>query len=73
MLGLRANVAVFADADVKTDWDEKLRAYYRDDFLPRLAQNTGKHPMVDAFLARGNISPRASRSLPKALSCLAST
>ena len=37
----------------RLDWDEKLRAYYQDDFLPRLAQNTGKHPMVDAFLPRG--------------------
>ena len=52
MLGLRANFAVFADSDVKPGWDEKLETFYQDDFLPRLAQNTGKHPIVDAFLPR---------------------
>ena len=53
MLGLRANFDAFTDADVKAGWDEKLLTYYRDDFLPKLAQNTGKHPLVDSFLPRG--------------------
>ena len=53
MLGLRANFAAFTDSEVRPGWDEKLLTYYRDDFLPKLAQNTGKHPLVDTFLPRG--------------------
>jgi hypothetical protein len=40
MLGLRANFAAFTDSEVRPGWDEKLLTYYRDDFLPKLAQNT---------------------------------
>jgi class 3 adenylate cyclase len=52
LLGLRANFASFTDLDVKPDWDEKIKAYYEDDFLPKLAQKTGKHPILDAYLPR---------------------
>jgi hypothetical protein len=51
MLGLQANFAAFTDSEVRPGWDEKLLTYYRDDFLPKLAQNTGKHPLA-AFAAR---------------------
>jgi class 3 adenylate cyclase len=39
----------FKRIEIKPEWDQKLRAFYRDDFLPKLAKSTGKTPRLEAF------------------------
>jgi class 3 adenylate cyclase len=50
MKDLTAGFNKFKGIDVKPEWNEKLRAYYREDFLPKLDQVTGKKSIPEAYL-----------------------
>jgi class 3 adenylate cyclase len=43
-------------AKISPEWDRKVTSYYRDEYLPKLAQATGETPRLEAFLPK---SPEA--------------
>lgn len=39
----------FKGTEIKPEWDARLQAFYREDFLPKLAKGTGQTPRFEAF------------------------
>jgi class 3 adenylate cyclase len=55
MRGLRQGAAQLSNAHISAAWDERLAAYYRDDFLPRLKNTSGRSPIIGAYVPRSKL------------------
>jgi HAMP domain-containing protein len=49
MREMTAGFDKFKGIEIKPEWDEKLRNFYRDDFVPKLAKATGQTPRLEVF------------------------
>ena len=56
MKGLRAGFAEKKDAPIPPEWSAAITAYYRDDFLPKLARNVEEKPILESYLPRSPAS-----------------
>jgi class 3 adenylate cyclase len=52
MKGLRPAFAQERNAKIPPEWDEKLTAFYRDQFLPQLAHNVDGVPLLAAYVPK---------------------
>lgn len=52
MKGLKRTYAEMRNTKIESAWDRSLTAYYRDDFLPKLAKNVEGIPELRAYIPK---------------------